>query len=288
VAAERIARACRERAVRFRRGGKLIVFGAGGAGTDASHIAVEFMHPVIVGKRALPSIALSNDAATVTGVTGRDGPAEAFAHQLRRFAEPADMALGVSPDGRCPSVLRGLEVAHELGLFTLALTGGDGGPIARSPAVGHALVAGSGDPAIVKEIHVTTYHVLWELVHVFHARIAAGETDARAGLGERDGRAGSGETDTRADLRETDGRAGRGETDGRACEEPAGCVTCSDEARPARVVRTLGRGLALVDLGGVREQVSVALVDVVAGDTVLVHAKEAIAVVGEAGADGDG
>jgi hydrogenase expression/formation protein HypC len=54
------------------------------------------------------------------------------------------------------------------------------------------------------------------------------------------------------------------------------------------VVRTLGRGLALVDLGGVREQVSVALVDVVAGDTVLVHAKEAIAVVGEAGADGDG
>ncbi|MFC6084304.1 D-sedoheptulose-7-phosphate isomerase [Sphaerisporangium aureirubrum] len=182
--AERIAWACREMAGRFRRGGKLIVFGAGGAGTDASHVAVEFMHPVVVGKRALPSIALSNDAATVSGVTGRDGAAEAFAHQIRCFAEPVDMALGISPDGRCPSVLRGLEAAHGLGLFTLALTGGDGGAIARSPAVDQVLVADSPDPLVVKEIHVTAYHVLWELVHVFHARIGAGETAPVACPGE--------------------------------------------------------------------------------------------------------
>ncbi|WP_248959225.1 D-sedoheptulose-7-phosphate isomerase [Sphaerisporangium perillae] len=167
---ERITRACRAMAARFHRGGKLIVFGNGGAGTDASHIAVEFMHPVIVGKRALPAMALSNDAATVSAVGASEGFGEVFAHQVRHWADPADMALGVSPDGWCANVLKGLEAAHELGLFTMALLGGDGGAIARSPAVDHALVARSGDAAVVKEIHVTMYHVLWELVHVFHAR----------------------------------------------------------------------------------------------------------------------
>ncbi len=54
------------------------------------------------------------------------------------------------------------------------------------------------------------------------------------------------------------------------------CVTCSDEAVPVQVVRLLGDGLALVDTGASREEVSVALVDAVEGDTVLVHAKEAI------------
>ncbi|MEU9832443.1 SIS domain-containing protein [Streptosporangium sp. NPDC048047] len=166
----RIARACREMADRFHRGGKLIVFGSGGGGTDAAHIAVEFMHPVIMGKKALPALALSNDAATVSGVSAREGPAESFAHQLRRWADPADMALGISRDGDCPGVLRGLQEAGALGLFTLALVGGDGGAVVRERAAEHILIAASDDPAVVKEIHVTVYHVLWELVHVFHDR----------------------------------------------------------------------------------------------------------------------
>ena len=49
----------------------------------------------------------------------------------------------------------------------LALAGGDGGAIAASPAVDHLLLARSADPRTVKEIQVTEYHVLWELVHVF-------------------------------------------------------------------------------------------------------------------------
>jgi D-sedoheptulose 7-phosphate isomerase len=165
--AEAVARACHAMAIRFHRGGKLICFGSGGPSTDAQHIAVEFVHPVIVGKRALPAISLTGDVATLTGVAGRDGYAEAFAHQLRYLAAPEDIALGVSADGRDPAVLRGLEAAAGLGMLTIALVGGDGGPVAASPAVHHALVARSDDPLVVKEVHVTAYHVLWELVHVF-------------------------------------------------------------------------------------------------------------------------
>ena len=90
-----------------------------------------------------------------------------FAHQIRFLADPADIALGIDRDGHSASVLAGLEAARELGLLTVALTGGDGGVIATSKAVDHLLVAASSDPRVVKEMHVTTYHVLWELVHVF-------------------------------------------------------------------------------------------------------------------------
>src|SRR6266498_1463946 len=142
--ADKVARACHAIAVRFHRGGKLVVFGSGGPTTDAQHISVEFVHPVIVGKRALPAIALTNDVATVTGIAGREGLSEVFAHQLRYLAEPEDVALGLSSDGDDLAVLRGLEVAAE-----------------------HVLLARSDDPLVVKEVHVTTYHLLWELVHVF-------------------------------------------------------------------------------------------------------------------------
>jgi D-sedoheptulose 7-phosphate isomerase len=135
-----VADACHAMAVRFHRGGKLVVFGAGGPSTDAQHVAVEFVHPVIVGKRALPAISLTTDVATVTGI---------------------------SADGHSPSVLAGLEAARDRGLLTIALTGGDGGRIAASPAVDHVLTAASADPRVVKEMQVTIYHVLWELVHVF-------------------------------------------------------------------------------------------------------------------------
>ena len=162
-----VAAACHAMAVRFHRGGKLVVFGTGAASTDAQHVAVEFVHPVIVGKRALPAISLTADVATVTGIAARDGMSQIFAHQIRCLAEPADIALGIAVTGADESVLAGLVAAHQLGLLTIALTGGDEGAIGRSPAVDHLLAARASDPRIVKEVQVTAYHLLWELVHVF-------------------------------------------------------------------------------------------------------------------------
>src|SRR6516225_10259390 len=162
-----VAAACHAMAARFHRGGTLMVFGTGGPSADAQHVAVEFVHPVIVGKRALPAISLTTDVATVTGIAEHEGVAAIFAHQIRFLADPADIALGISADGDSASVLAGLEAARELGLLTIALAGGDGGQLAASKAADHLLVASSADPRVVKEMHVTTYHVLWELVHVF-------------------------------------------------------------------------------------------------------------------------
>ncbi|MGN6678054.1 MAG: D-sedoheptulose-7-phosphate isomerase [Streptosporangiaceae bacterium] len=165
--AEQIASAAHAMAVRFHQGGKLVVFATGAASTDAQHVAVEFVHPVIVGKRALPAIALTSDAATVTGVAVREGLENVFAHQIRYLAEPADIAFGIAPDSSSHSVIGGLRAASELGMLTVALTGGQDGAVAAGSKVDHLLAAGSTYPRIIKEMHVSTYHVLWELVHVF-------------------------------------------------------------------------------------------------------------------------
>ena len=165
--ADAVADTCHAMAVRFHQGGKLVVFGTGTASTDAQHVAVEFVHPVIVGKRALPAISLTTDVATVTGIAEREGMDAIFSHQLRYLAAPSDIALGICSTGDCRSVLAGLATARQLGMRTIALAGGDGGAIAAGPAADHVLLARSDDPRVVKEMHVTMYHLLWELVHVF-------------------------------------------------------------------------------------------------------------------------
>ena len=161
-----IADACETMATRFRDGGKLIAFGNGPASTDAQHIAVEFIHPVIVGKRALPAICLTNDVATITGVADREGWDEVFAHQLRYLGRPQDIALGlISPAGPARNVLRGLVLARQAGLATVAFAFAGGGD--ERIAADHVVLVQSTDPLVVKEMQVTVYHVIWELTHVF-------------------------------------------------------------------------------------------------------------------------
>ena len=165
--ASALARACRDMAERFSRGGRLLVFGNGAGATDAQHVAVEFVHPVIVGKRALPALSLVSDAATLMGVAARRGLDGVYAHQVEVLGRPDDIALGLSGDGMDVNVRAGLRAARDAGLLTVALVGGDGGDVLAGAETDHCLVVRADDPHIVKEGHVTAYHLLWELVHVF-------------------------------------------------------------------------------------------------------------------------
>jgi D-sedoheptulose 7-phosphate isomerase len=164
--AARIAEACWAMARRFHQGGRLLAFGNGAWATDAQHVSVEFVHPVIVGKRALPALALTNDSATISGLMAGGKPSMPFERQLRVLARPQDMAMGFSPDGNCANVVAALDVAREIGLLTLGLAGGDGGLLRRSE-IDFCFVVRANDPLVIQETHETLYHVLWELVHIF-------------------------------------------------------------------------------------------------------------------------
>jgi D-sedoheptulose 7-phosphate isomerase len=167
--AGQVTAACEAMAERFRRGGTLLVFGCGAGAADASHVAVEFVHPVIVGKRALPAVSLAGDAATLTGLAAQD-PTQIFARPLALLARPNDIALALAGRGDEPAILEALRTARERGLLTVALVGLHAGPLvglSQKGQIDHLLQVMSEDPCVIKEVQVTTYHVLWELVHVF-------------------------------------------------------------------------------------------------------------------------
>ncbi|HJT57456.1 MAG TPA: SIS domain-containing protein [Ktedonobacteraceae bacterium] len=164
--AERIAEACWAMARRFHAGGRLLAFGNGAAATDAQHVSVEFVHPVIVGKRALPALALTNDSATLSGLMAGGDAEMPFVRQLQVLARPQDIAMGFSVDGNCTNVVAALKLARAMGLLTLGLAGGGGGQMQQTE-LDFCFLVRSQDAMVIQETHETLYHVLWELVHIF-------------------------------------------------------------------------------------------------------------------------
>ena len=163
---ERIAEACWAMARRFFQGGRLLAFGNGAQATDAQHVSVEFVHPVIVGKRALPALALTNDSATMSGMMAKGNTDSLFVYQLQVLARSQDIAMGFSLDGNDANVLEALNLAKQMGMLTICLTGGDGG-LSKETEIDFVFVIQSHDPFVIQETHETLYHVLWELVHIF-------------------------------------------------------------------------------------------------------------------------
>ena len=140
--APRLAEACHEMSRRFLAGGRLLAFGNGSAATDAQHVSVEFVHPVIVGKRALPALDL--------------GPE--FERRLPVILHPQDMVMGFAFPERDEAVERALGVARERGALTFALAGGVGDYPFDLP---------DEDPFVCQEVFEVLYHMLWETVHVY-------------------------------------------------------------------------------------------------------------------------
>jgi D-sedoheptulose 7-phosphate isomerase len=158
---EAIAQVCQQMARRFERSGTLLVFGEGAQASDAAHAAVEFVHPVLVGKRALPAVSLAADPGVLTG-RGRqpDGP---FAGAVRALGTNDDIALALCAATPGANLLSGLDAARERGLLTVLLAGEE----PRSPHSDWCFAVPHSSPLVVQEVHETLYHVFWELVHVF-------------------------------------------------------------------------------------------------------------------------
>jgi D-sedoheptulose 7-phosphate isomerase len=160
--AERLARLCHLMAERFARGGRLVAFGRSPAArSDARHVAVEFVHPVIVGKRALPAIGLAGEGGELAG-------------QVALLARPDDIAMAFGAGDADGEAAAAIAVARERGCLTIAF--------ASTPArPGYAFVPPTEDADIAQELVETLYHVLWELVHVFfeHRGLLSGRSERR-------------------------------------------------------------------------------------------------------------
>jgi D-sedoheptulose 7-phosphate isomerase len=161
---EKITQCCAAMAQAFDKGGRLFVMGNGGSSCDAQHVAVEFMHPIIEKRPALPALALSTDTALLTAISNDQDFSLAFAKQVRMLGRAGDMALGISTSGKSASVNRALQAGRELGLLTIGFAGRDGG---RMPEVcDYCFTVPSFSIHRIQETHETLLHVLWDLIHV--------------------------------------------------------------------------------------------------------------------------
>lgn len=149
----------------YAQGGKLISMGNGGSSCDASHIAVEFQHPVTAGRPSLPAFNMNNDNAFFSAVANDVGIRHVFTRQIEAHARQYDCIIAFSTSGNSQNIIAGLRKAHELGLVNIGFAGGDGGEMKSSGLLDHCLVVDTDSIHRVQEVHVCCYHILWDLTH---------------------------------------------------------------------------------------------------------------------------
>lgn len=168
--AEQIGELSQKMAERFLQGNKLWVMGNGGSACDAQHVAVEFIHPIIEKRRALPALDLVSQMPVVTAISNDKDFARIFVDQIELWGKPQDMALAISTSGKSPNLIYALEAAREKGMLTIAFSGKDGGRLPE--AADYCFTVPSFSIHRIQESHVALLHILWDLIHV-----AMGEED---------------------------------------------------------------------------------------------------------------
>ena len=148
----------------MRAGGKLFFCGNGGSAADAQHLATEWLVRLRskVERPSWPAIALTLDPTALTAGGNDYGFDEVFARPLSGLGRRGDVLFGITTSGRSSNVLRALEVARGMGIVTVGLLGGDGGP-ARA-LCDHPLIMPSDVTARIQEAHITLGHAVLELL----------------------------------------------------------------------------------------------------------------------------
>jgi D-sedoheptulose 7-phosphate isomerase len=146
----------------LRSGGKAIFFGNGGSSMDAGHLAAELVGRFYVDRPALAAVSLADSTAALTAIGNDYSYDEVFARQLSGIARIGDVAVALTSSGDSGNVVRALEMAKDLGLMTVALTGASGGKVAG--IVDICIRVPTDDTPRVQELCMLLGHTMCEFV----------------------------------------------------------------------------------------------------------------------------
>jgi len=141
---------------------KLMICGNGGSAADAQHMAAEFVNRFMIERPPLPAIALTTDTSVITSIGNDYSFDDIFAKQIKAIGMEGDLLLAISTSGNSANVLSAIKTARSQGLYTVGLTGGDGGRIKSLADL--TLVAKSNTTARTQETHVFAIHIICHLV----------------------------------------------------------------------------------------------------------------------------
>ncbi|MDP3786666.1 MAG: D-sedoheptulose 7-phosphate isomerase [Candidatus Omnitrophota bacterium] len=146
----------------LKAGGKIVIFGNGGSAADSQHIAAELVGRFLKERKGLPAIALTTNTSILTAIANDYSYNQVFSRQVDALAEKNDVAIGISTSGKAANVIEAIEFANKKGLVTIALTGGDGGGLAKVAKI--SIIVPSRSTPRIQESHVTIGHIICQLV----------------------------------------------------------------------------------------------------------------------------
>ena len=142
-------------------GKKILIFGNGGSAADAQHIAAEFINRFQIERPPLAAIALTTDTSIITSIGNDYGFDEIFSKQIKALGKKDDIAWGISTSGNSANVIKAINAAKEIGLFTIGFTG-RGGKLAQ--CVDMLFPVESDKTARIQEAHITLGHIFCDIV----------------------------------------------------------------------------------------------------------------------------
>jgi len=143
-------------------GKKVLFAGNGGSAADAQHLAGEFVSRFNYDRPGLTAFALTVDTSVLTAIGNDYGYEKVFERQVQACAKEGDVLIGLSTSGNSPNILRALELARSMGIFTVALTGETGGKMLAACDI--CIRVPSRETPRIQESHITLGHILCGLV----------------------------------------------------------------------------------------------------------------------------
>lgn len=146
-------------------GGKVLSCGNGGSAGDAQHFSSEMVNRFERERPGLPAIALTTDSSTLTSIANDYDYSRIFARQIEALGQPHDLLLAISTSGNSGNIVAAIDAAHEREMGIVALTGRNGGEMAKLLTLHDVeLRVPSDSTARIQEVHLLIIHCLCDLV----------------------------------------------------------------------------------------------------------------------------
>ncbi len=152
-------------AKRLEMGYKILICGNGGSAADSQHFAAEIVGRFEKNRKAFPAIALTTDTSALTAIGNDYGFDEVFARQVEALGQKGDILIGISTSGNSKNIIKAVEKAKEMNLFTVGFLGKDGGKL--KDIVDKAFIVKHDNTARIQEVHLTLEHTLCKIIEMY-------------------------------------------------------------------------------------------------------------------------
>ena len=150
---------------RLEAGYKILICGNGGSAADSQHFAAEIVGRFEKERKAFPAIALTTDTSALTAIGNDYGFDKVFSRQVEALGEKGDILVGISTSGNSENVIKAVETAKDMGIFTVGFLGKDGGKL--KDIVDKAFIVRHSSTARIQEVHLTLEHTLCKIIEMY-------------------------------------------------------------------------------------------------------------------------